>query len=98
MVSSWIKTIDSLQNLPAPQGDRITSLKIANPINHRLYSLGNLSFEAWSTELRADRPEHVIMLRHMYNDKNTEEVLGPAEEIRYQSFMPRSWRERQWPL
>jgi hypothetical protein len=48
----FIQPLYTLQNIPAPQSDRITTFQVSYPINHHFDGLVNFSFEYRLAELR----------------------------------------------
>jgi hypothetical protein len=73
--ASSFQVINALQDLPTPQGNRISGLQISDPVKHHLNRLINLCFEPWPTELSSDFTQHRVMLRHVDYEEDAQEVL-----------------------
>lgn len=78
-----VKTIDTLQDVPAPHSDRIIPLQIPYPVNHHLDRRVDFGFEYWPAELRPYISQHGVVLRHLKDYEDAEEGLRPAKEVRY---------------
>lgn len=86
-----IQIINPLQDLPAQLRNRIYRLQIPNPIDHQLHTHTQLLLKPLSAPILPDLAQHETMLRHVKHHEDTQEVLGPVEEIGYHSFPPRGW-------
>jgi len=51
---SWVHAVNTLQDLPTPQSDRITALQIPDSIEHQVHSLVHLSLKSRPAEPGSD--------------------------------------------
>ena len=57
-----LKSIYTLQNIPAPHSDGITAFQVSYPINHELNSLRDFSFKYRPAELSSYISQQRVML------------------------------------
>jgi len=73
--------------------NRIAHLQIFNPRQHKLNRIRNicLKLRIERSKPLPDAVEHRVMLGHVEDEKDTEKVLRPAEEVWDEAFLACWW-------